>query len=120
VAFMDLSGSYGSVDQELPFWKLEHHGAPTRHSCTHPSNPADLYRGTACTAKWMGAAACPLQLLAACGRAAPNSTTLFNLFIWDLHRRLSEACPGAGVPIGPPPRHRRGLRLPKALDLGYG
>ncbi len=44
------------------------------------------------------------------GRAAPLAATLFNLFVWDLPQHLREACPGAGVAIGPAP--------PKVIDLG--
>ena len=116
VAFMDLSGAYDSVDRELLFWKLEHQLGIAAHTL---ATLRDLYRGTACTVKVDGC--CSLPFAVACGlrQGCPLSTTLFNLFIWDLHHHLSEACPDAGVPIGPPPRHPGAPRPPKVLDLGY-
>jgi hypothetical protein len=56
----------------------------------------------------------------ACGlrQGCPLRATLLNLFIWDLPRRLRDACPGAGVAIGPPPRGG-GPAPPKVIDLGY-
>jgi hypothetical protein len=113
VAFMDLSGAYDSVDRELLFWKLEHQPGVAAHTL---QTLRSLYCGSTCTVKVDGC--CSLPFGVACGlrQGCPLSTpcsTLFNLFIWDLPQRLREACPGAGVAVGPPPRGGGGPALPK-------
>ncbi len=112
MAFMDLSGAYDSVDRELLFWKLEHQLGVAAHTL---QTLRSLYCGTTCTVKVDGC--CSLPLSVACGlrQGCPLSTTLFNLFIWDLPQRLREACPGAGV-ASP---HGGGPAPPKVIDLEY-
>jgi hypothetical protein len=111
-------GSHGSV------WRLGaavlEAGAPAGRGCPHAADPAVpvLRHHLHCQsgrlllpALWRGvwpAAGCPL------------STTLFNLLIWDLPQRLrGEERPGAGVPIGPPPRGGSCPAPLRVIGLGY-
>ena len=112
---MDLSGAYDSVDRELLFWKLEHQLGVAAHTL---QTLRSLYSGTSCTVKVDGRCSLPFDVACGLRQGCPLSTTLFNLFIWDLPQRLREACPGAGVATGPPPRGG-GPAPPKVIDLGY-
>jgi hypothetical protein len=116
VAFMDLSGAYDSVDREALFWQLEHQLCAAAHTL---QTLRSLYCATTCTVKVDGC--CSRLFGVACGlrQGCPLSTTLFNLFIWDLPQRLREACPGSGVPNGPPPCGGGGPAPPRVIDLGY-
>ena len=102
VAFMDLSGAYDSVDRGLLFWKLEHqlgvaaHTLQTLWSLSSVAPPAQANVDGCCCSL-------PFGVVCSLRQGCPFSTTLFNLFIWDLPQRLREACPGAGVAIGPRP-----------------
>jgi hypothetical protein len=115
VAFMELSGAYDSIDRKLLFWKLEHQLGIADHTL---DILRDLYCGTDCVVK--GEGCCSLPFGVACGLrlGCPPSTTLFNLFIWDLHRCLLEACPGVGVPIGPASQDPAASARPLVIDLG--
>ena len=95
-AFMDLSGAYDSVDRELLFRKLGSGWPHTRWPC---------YTAWQCIMTIHRQERRRLQpalhrrVRAAAGM--PAHTTLFNLFIWDLHNRLSEACPRDGHCFAP-------------------
>ena len=116
VAFMDLSGAYDSIDRELLFWKLEHQLGVAAHTL---ATLRDLYRSTTCTVKVDGSCSMPFEVGCGLRQGCPLSTTLFNLFIWDLHQRLCSACPDVGVPIRPPTRGRRGRPPRKVTDVSY-
>jgi hypothetical protein len=74
----------------------------------------DLYHETDCVVK--GEGCCSLLGLR---QGCPLSTTLFNLYIWDVHQRLLAVCPGVGVPIGPKLRDPSAPAPPLVTDLGY-
>jgi hypothetical protein len=116
VAFMDLSGAYDSVDRELLFWKLEHQLGVAAHTLR---TLRDLYRNTSCTVKVDGRCSLPFEVGCGLRQGCPLSTTLFNLFIWDLHQRLLACCPGVGVAISPPVRGKRERPPQMVTDLGY-
>jgi len=93
VAFMDLSGAYDSVDRELLFRKLLLLGM-SEHSV---SILRDLYCNTQCVVKCEKGTHTPFAVGVGLRQGCPLSTTLFNLFIHDLHARLLVACPAAGA-----------------------
>ncbi len=94
VAFMDLSGAYDSIDRERLFHKLKHLGMsdPTISTLKH------LYAGTQCIVRCEKGTHSPFSIGVGLRQGCPLSTTLFNLYIWDLHKQLRST--GAGVRIG--------------------
>ena len=90
-AFMDLSGAYDSVDRNLLFTKLEGLGMAAHSISTLRS----LYEATQCIVKAHQGTHAPFQVGCGLRQGCPLSTTLFNLFIWDLHARLAQTGAGA-------------------------
>ena len=94
VAFMDLSGAYDSVDRTLLFRKLRQQVGLAEHTV---SLLESLYDGTECIVKAELGTSQPFAVTCGLRQGCPLSTTLFNLFIFDLHNRLTEICHGCGV-----------------------
>ena len=109
-AFMDLSGAYDTVDRELLFCRLERQLGVAAHTLAVLRS---LYQDTACVVKCGGGCSLPFSVRCGLRQGCPLSTTLFNLYIWDLHQRLVAACPGVGVRVGPAGTGRQ------VTDLGY-
>jgi hypothetical protein len=113
VAFMDLSGAYDSVDRDLLFHKLHNLGMSDRSLGLLRS----LYQATQCIAKCDQGTSQPFTVGCGLRQGCPLSTTLFNLFIWDLHKRITTECKGCGVPapphitLGPQQRDNDGSKL---------
>lgn len=93
VAFMDLSAAYDSIDRGLLFRKLRHLGMSTHSISTLQS----LYRSTKCMVKCDNGLAAAFSVGVGLRQGCPLSTTLFNLYIWDLHKHLVEKASGVGV-----------------------
>lgn len=111
VAFMDLSGAYDSVDRNLLFQKLTILGM-SENSVNILRN---LYSKTRCMVKCDQGTFAPFDVGIGLRQGCPLSTTLFNLFIWDLHKHLHETCPGAGVEMHGAP----GQATKSVIDLDY-
>jgi hypothetical protein len=112
-AFMDLSGAYDSVDRNLLFTKLEGLGMAAHSISTLRS----LYEATQCIVKAHQGTHTPFQVGCGLRQGCPLSTTLFNLFIWDLHARLAQTGAGAKMPCAPT-EHGRALHT-LLSDMGY-
>ena len=95
VAFMDLSGAYDSIDRNLLFAKLTQMGM-SAHSIQMLQS---LYTNTTCTVKCDQGISHPFAVTCGLRQGCPLSTTLFNLFIWDLHNHILQQCPGSGVKL---------------------
>jgi hypothetical protein len=113
VAFMDLSGAYDSVCRELLFEKLQKLVGLSEHSL---ATLQCLYNNTQCIVKGQYSLSEPFSVTCGVRQGCPLSTTLFNLFIADLHAYITQRCPGLGVRV----------RLPGGTgqhsiitDLGY-
>jgi hypothetical protein len=114
VAFMDLSGAYDSINRELLFEKLAKKVGLADHTL---GTLRDLYTGTSCIVKCEQGHSQPFMVKCGLRQGCPLSTTLFNLFICDLHQRLTQHCPEMGVPVRRASgRNGDGMLL---LDLGY-
>ncbi len=111
-AFMDLSGAYDSVDRNLMFAKLEGLGMAAHSINTLQS----LYEATQCIVKAHHGTHAPFLVECGLRQGCPLSTTLFNLFIWDLHARLSQT--GAGVKLPRAPNQNEAQHTVLS-DLGY-
>ena len=72
-----------------------------------------LYLDIAGVVKCGGGCSPPFSVRCGLRQGCPLSTTLFNLYIWDLHQPPCAACPGVGVQVGPSGTARR------VTDLGY-
>jgi exonuclease III len=112
-AFMDLSGAYDSVDRSLLFAKLEGLGMAAHTVNTLRS----LYEGTQCIVKAHQGTFAPFPVGCGLRQGCPLSTTLFNLFIWDLHARLAQTGSGVKLPCKPTPEGTAQHTL--LSDLGY-
>ena len=130
VAFMDLSGAYDSVCRELMFEKLQKQVGLSDHSL---ATLRGLYDGTQCIVKCEGGLSEPFEVRCGVRQGCPLSTTLFNLFIHDLHTYLGEHCAGMGVKLrrkveddvvqqrlrGQPQRHAATPHPVHVSDLSY-
>ncbi len=94
VAFMDLSGAYDSIDRNRLFHKLKQLGMSDQSISTLKH----LYAETRCIVKCEKGTHAPFNIGVGLRQGCPLSTTLFNLYIWDLHQQLRRT--GAGVKIG--------------------
>ena len=97
IAFMDLSGAYDSIDRDLLFSKLGGLGMAAHSIDTLRS----LYDGTQCIVKAQQGTFAPFPVGCGLRQGCPLSTTLFNLYIWDLHAQLRATGAGAGLPCTP-------------------
>jgi hypothetical protein len=95
VAFMDLSAAYDSIDRNLLFKKLKQLGMSDHSIRTLQC----LYHNTACLVKCVNGLASAFSVGIGLRQGCPLSTTLFNLYIWDLHEHLVENASGAGVRV---------------------
>jgi hypothetical protein len=95
VAFMDLSAAYDSIDRNLLFKKLRQLGM-SDHSIRTLQY---LYHNTACMVKCDNGLAAAFSVLTGLRQGCPLSTTLFNLYIWDMHNYLVENARGVGVRV---------------------
>ena len=114
-AFMDLSGAYDSIDRTLLFTKLRNLGMAEHTVALLES----LYTSTSCIVKCPQGTAQPFEVHCGLRQGCPLSTTLFNLFIWDLPAYINSKCPGEGINII---MHPRAATTPHELlisDLGY-
>jgi hypothetical protein len=93
VAFMDLSAAYDSIDRNLLFTKLKHMGM-SDHSINTLKH---LYQDTTCIVKCDEGGSAGFTVNIGLRQGCPLSTTLFNLYIWDLHQHLVSDTEGAGV-----------------------
>jgi hypothetical protein len=93
VAFMDLSAAYDSIDRNLLFAKLKHMGM-SDHSINTLKH---LYQDTTCIVKCDQGGSAGFTVNIGLRQGCPLSTTLFNLYIWDLHQHLVSDTKGAGV-----------------------
>jgi hypothetical protein len=96
VAFMDLSGAYVSVCRELLFEKLQKLVGLSEHSL---ATLQCLYNNTQCIVKGPYSLSEPFSVTCGVRQGCPLSTTLFNLFISDLHDYITQHCPGKGVRV---------------------
>jgi hypothetical protein len=92
-AFMDLSGAYDSVNRNLLFDKLVNIGVQPHTIKLLKS----LYTNNQCIVKCAQGTAQPFLVHCGLRQGCPLSTTLFNLYIYDLQAHLHRACPDAGV-----------------------
>jgi hypothetical protein len=88
-AFMDLSGAYDSVDRNLLFIKLQSLGM-SQHTL---GTLRHLYSRCQCITKCKKGTHAAFAVNIGLRQGCPLSTTLFNLYIWDLHQRLQQAGP---------------------------
>jgi hypothetical protein len=110
-AFMDLSGAYDSVNRSLLFDKLVNIGVQLHTIKLLKS----LYTNNQCIVKCTQGTAQPFLVHCGLRQGCPLSTTLFNLYIYDLQAHLHRACPDAGVRLT-----RAGTTPPRMLtDVGY-
>jgi hypothetical protein len=93
VAFMDLSAAYDSIDRNLLFTKLKRMGM-SDHSINTLKH---LYHDTTCIVKCDQGGSARFTVNIGLRQGCPLSTTLFNLYIWDLHQHLVTDTKGAGV-----------------------
>ena len=96
VAVMDLSGAYDSVCRELLFDKLQNMVGLSVHTL---STLQCLYHNTQCLVKGQFSLSEPFSVMCGVRQGCPLSTTLFNLFISDLHTFITQRCPGMGVRV---------------------
>ncbi len=115
VAFMDLSGAYDSVCRQLLFDKLLKLVGLSEHSLTLLRS---LYHNTKCIVKGQYSLSEPFTVLCGVRQGCPLSTTLFNLFISDLHSYITQRCPGLGVRVRSPGYVSNGHHS-LLTDLGY-
>jgi hypothetical protein len=113
VAFMDLSGAYDSVCRELMFEKLQKLVGLSEHSL---ATLQCLYNNTQCIVKGQYSLSEPFSVTSGVRQGCPLSTTLFNLFISDLHDYITQRCPGKGVRVRLPGGTRQHSVI---TDLGY-
>jgi hypothetical protein len=127
-AFMDLSGAYDSVDRELLFQKLKHKIGIAEHTLALLRS---LYTNNHCTIKCGRSYSLPFEVRCGLRQGCPLSTTLFNLYIHDLHERIRADCKytvhkrqgggekpmGVHCTTGPSPQQLTSLLL--FSDLGY-
>jgi hypothetical protein len=118
VAFMDLSGAYDSVNRERMFDKLHRIGVADHTlkllKC--------LYSNNQCIIKCQGGTAQPFGVKCGLRQGCPLSTTLFNLYIYDLHTYINTHCPDHGVKMKLGKTSLNQQRLTEYLlisDLGY-
>lgn len=111
VAFMDLSGAYDSIDRHLLFSKLEQLGMSPDSVAVLRS----LYEDTQCIVKCERGTHAPFSISMGLRQGCPLSTTLFNLYIWDLHLTLRLKHPTAGVTMHSTPERTAQL----ISDLAY-
>ena len=116
-AFMDLSGAYDSVDRGKLFEKLQGLGL-TEHTI---GLFRSLYTNNQCIIKCQAGTSMPFSIGCGVRQGCPLSTTLFNLYIHDLHSRLTSHCPGQGVKVR---RHtattnKQAVGYLLFTDLGY-
>jgi hypothetical protein len=93
VAFMDLSAAYDSIDRNLLFAKLKRMGM-SHHTINTLKH---LYQDTTCIVKCDQGGSAGFSVRIGLRQGCPLSTTLFNLYIWDLHQHLISDVKGAGV-----------------------
>ena len=86
-AFMDLSGAYDSIDRTVLFQKL-HNLNVSQHTIQLLQH---LYSDTKCIIKCEQGTSQPFAVYCGLRQGCPLSTTLFNLYICDLHAKL-QAC----------------------------
>ena len=109
VAFMDLSGAYDSIDRGRLFETLQRLGMPDKSINTLKH----LYAETQCIAKCEKGTHTPFHIGVGLRQGCPLSTTLFNLYIWDLHQQLKGT--RAGVQLG----GRQAANGQLVTDLAY-
>ncbi len=100
VAFMDLSAAYDSIDRDnrdLLFPKLKRKGM-SDHSINALKHYV-LYHSTTCIMKCDQGGSASFSVKIGLRQGCPLSTTLFNLYIWDLHQHLTSDVQGAGVKL---------------------
>jgi hypothetical protein len=92
---MDLSAAYDSIDRDLLFAKLKRIGMsdPSINTLTH------LYHSTTCIVKCDQGGSASFSVKIGLRQGCPLSTTLFNMYIWDLHQHLTSDVQGAGVKL---------------------
>jgi hypothetical protein len=90
---MDLSAAYDSIDRNLLFAKLKRMGM-SDHSINTLKH---LYESTTCLVKCDQGGSASFSVRIGLRQGCPLSTTLFNLYIWDLHQHLTSDVQGAGV-----------------------
>jgi hypothetical protein len=117
-AFMDLSGAYDSIDRNLLFHKLQKHIGLSDHTL---STLRSLYNNTQCIVKSSQGTSQPFAVNCGLRQGCPLSTTLFNLFIHDMHVRLQRSCRDCGVRYrcAPAEDGSEASLHPLLTDLGY-
>ena len=116
VAFMDLSGAYDSVCRELLFEKLQKLVGLSEHSL---ATLQGLYNNTQCMVKGQFSLSEPFSVLCGVRQGCPLSTTLFNLFISDMHSYIAQRCTSMGVRVRLPGLNSTSQQHFFITDLGY-
>ena len=78
-----------------------------------------LYTDTECIVKCDQGTSQPFSVGCGLRQGCPLSTTLFNLFICDLHKHLVENCPGHGVKFRCKPDADGSVSVKEVTDLDY-
>ncbi len=83
---MALSAAYDSIDHNLLFAKLKRMGM-----LEHSINTLKLlYQSTTCLVKCDQGGSARFSVRIGLRQGCPLSTTLFNLYIWDVHQHLPD------------------------------